>query len=112
VRIERHAGRVGSQEVWKHTSRVVGGEMKFGIYQHEAALRGQKCPVLYWLSGLTCTEPNFITKAAAQRDAAEHGIIVVAPDTSPRGNRGCLYYRAIFRLGAVKPGAGLPYGPV
>jgi S-formylglutathione hydrolase len=43
--------------------------------------------VLYWLSGLTCTEQNFITKAGAQRYAAEHGIIIVAPDTSPRGEQ-------------------------
>lgn len=85
-RIERHAGHGGSQEVWKHASSAVGGEMKFGIYLPEPALRGQKCPVLYWLSGLTCTEQNFITKAGAQRYAAEHGIIVVAPDTSPRGS--------------------------
>ncbi|MFT0170138.1 S-formylglutathione hydrolase [Paraburkholderia mimosarum] len=85
-RIERHASHGGSQEVWKHASSVVGGEMKFGIYLPEAALRGQQCPVLYWLSGLTCTEQNFITKAGAQRYAAEHGIIVVAPDTSPRGD--------------------------
>ncbi|MCC8392214.1 S-formylglutathione hydrolase [Paraburkholderia sp. MMS20-SJTR3] len=85
-RIERHVSHGGSQEVWKHTSTSVGGEMKFGIYLPEAALRGQKCPVLYWLSGLTCTEQNFITKAGAQRYAAEHGVIVVAPDTSPRGS--------------------------
>jgi S-formylglutathione hydrolase len=42
-------------------------------------------PVLYWLSGLTCNEQNFITKAGAQQYAAQHGIILVAPDTSPRG---------------------------
>jgi S-formylglutathione hydrolase len=42
--------------------------------------------VLYWLSGLTCSEQNFITKAGAQRHAAEHGLILVAPDTSPRGD--------------------------
>jgi len=46
----------------------------------------QKLPVLYWLSGLTCNEQNFITKAGAQRYAAEHGVILVAPDTSPRGD--------------------------
>ena len=85
-RIERHVSHGGSQEVWKHASSTVGGDMKFGIYLPEAALRGQKCPVLYWLSGLTCTEQNFITKAGVQRYAAEHGIIVVAPDTSPRGS--------------------------
>jgi S-formylglutathione hydrolase len=84
-RIERHASHGGYQEVWKHTSSALGCEMKFGIYLPEPALRGDKCPVLYWLSGLTCTEQNFITKAGAQRYAAEHGIILVAPDTSPRG---------------------------
>jgi S-formylglutathione hydrolase len=85
-RIERHASHGGSQEVWKHASSTVGGDMKFGIYRPEVALRRKKCPVLYWLSGLTCTEQNFVSKAGAQRYAAEHGIIVVAPDTSPRGN--------------------------
>ena len=59
--------------------------MKLGVYLPPAALKGEKCPVLYWLSGLTCTEQNFITKAGAQQYAAQHGLIVVAPDTSPRG---------------------------
>lgn len=57
--------------------------MKFGIYlppQAEGPL-----PVIYWLSGLTCTEANFIVKAGAQRHAAEYGVILVIPDTSPRG---------------------------
>jgi S-formylglutathione hydrolase len=85
-RVEQHASFGGRQEVWKHASGVLGCEMKFGIYLPEPALRGQACPVLYWLSGLTCTEQNFITKANAQEHAARHGIIVVAPDTSPRGD--------------------------
>jgi S-formylglutathione hydrolase len=84
-RIEHHASFGGRQEVWKHASDTLGCEMKFGIYLPEAALLGKPCPVLYWLSGLTCTEQNFITKANAQEHAARHGIIVVAPDTSPRG---------------------------
>ena len=84
-RVEQHASFGGRQEVWKHTSAVLGCEMKFGLYLPEPALRGQPCPVLYWLSGLTCTEQNFITKANAQAHAARHGLIVVAPDTSPRG---------------------------
>jgi len=84
-RIEQHASFGGRQEVWKHAATTLGCEMKFGIYLPEAALRGEKCPVLYWLSGLTCTEQNFITKAGAQEHAARHGLIVVAPDTSPRG---------------------------
>jgi S-formylglutathione hydrolase len=84
-RIEQHASFGGRQEVWKHASDLLGCEMRFGIYLPEAALRGQPCPVLYWLSGLTCTEQNFITKANAQAHAARHGLVVVAPDTSPRG---------------------------
>ena len=84
-RVEQHASYGGRQEVWSHASGVLGCEMKFGIYLPEPALRGQACPVLYWLSGLTCTEQNFITKANAQEHAARHGIVVVAPDTSPRG---------------------------
>ena len=58
--------------------------MKFGVYTPPQALNGN-VPVLYWLSGLTCTEQNFITKSSVQRYAAEHGIMIVAPDTSPRG---------------------------
>ncbi len=84
-RVERHASFGGRQEVWKHTSTTLGCDMKFGIYLPPAAVDGQRCPVLYWLSGLTCDEQNFITKANAQEHAARHGFIVVAPDTSPRG---------------------------
>jgi len=84
-RIEQHASFGGRQEVWKHASATLGCAMNFGVYLPEPALRGEPCPVLYWLSGLTCSEQNFITKAGAQAHAARHGIIVVAPDTSPRG---------------------------
>jgi S-formylglutathione hydrolase len=59
--------------------------MNVAVYLPPQAER-QKCAVLYWLSGLTCTEQNFMTKAGAQRYAAEHGLIIVAPDTSPRGD--------------------------
>ena len=84
-RIESHACFGGTQEVWSHRSSALDCGMRFGIYlppqiQHAA------CPVLYWLSGLTCNEQNFITKAGAQRYAAQHGVVVVAPDTSPRGD--------------------------
>jgi len=58
--------------------------MRFAIYLPPQAEQ-RACPVLYWLSGLTCTEQNFITKAGAQRYASEHGAILVVPDTSPRG---------------------------
>lgn len=84
-RIEQHASFGGRQEVWKHASSALSCETKFGIYLPEAAVRGEACPVLYWLSGLTCSEQNFITKAGAQEHAARHGLILVAPDTSPRG---------------------------
>jgi len=84
-RVERHASYGGRQEVWKHTATTLGCDMKFGIYLPPAAVQGQRCPVLYWLSGLTCNEQNFITKANAQEHAARLGFIVVAPDTSPRG---------------------------
>lgn len=84
-RIEHHASFGGSQEVWKHASAVLGCEMKLGVYLPPATLAGEACPVLYWLSGLTCSEQNFITKAGAQQYAAQHGLILVAPDTSPRG---------------------------
>ncbi len=84
-RIESHASFGGRQEVWQHASSALGCAMRFGLYLPPAALAGQPCPVLYWLSGLTCTEQNFITKAGAQQHAARHGLILVAPDTSPRG---------------------------
>lgn len=85
-RFEHHASFGGRQEVWQHASRATGTPMRLGVYLPPQALAGARCPVLYWLSGLTCTEQNFITKAGAQRYAAEHGVILVAPDTSPRGD--------------------------
>lgn len=84
-RIEQHGSFGGRQEVWKHTSTELKCEMKFGVYLPPAAVRGEKCPVLYWLSGLANTEQNFITKSGAQQFAAQLGIILVNPDTSPRG---------------------------
>src|SRR5574344_1670905 len=84
-RIEQHACFGGRQEVWQHASSTLGCAMRLGVYLPPAALAGERCPVVYWLSGLTCTEQNFITKAGAQQHAAQHGLILVAPDTSPRG---------------------------
>ena len=83
-RIERHACFGGWQDVYRHRSKVLSCDMKFAVYLPPQAAAGP-VPVLYWLSGLTCTEQNFINKAGAQRHAAEHGIALVAPDTSPRG---------------------------
>lgn len=83
-RVEQHAAFGGSQEVWTHRSQVLDCDMRFAIYLPPQSRR-ERVPVLYWLSGLTCTEQNFVTKAGAQRYAAEHGIAIVVPDTSPRG---------------------------
>lgn len=83
-RIERHACFGGWQDVYRHRSDALDCDMTVGVYFPPQAEQGPR-PVLYWLSGLTCNEQNFITKAGAQRYAAEHGIILVAPDTSPRG---------------------------
>jgi len=83
-RVEHHASFGGWQDVYQHESTTLGCTMRFGVYLPPQVEHG-KMPVLYWLSGLTCTEQNFITKAAIQRYAAEHGVIIVAPDTSPRG---------------------------
>ena len=81
---EQHLVFGGSQEVWEHQSSVLSCPMRFAIYLPPQA-KDKKLPVLYWLSGLTCNEQNFITKAGFQRYAAEQGLIVVCPDTSPRG---------------------------
>lgn len=83
-RLERHASFGGWQDVYKHESDVLKCSMNFSIYipSHE---QDEKLPVIYWLSGLTCNEQNFITKAGAQKYAATHKVILVAPDTSPRG---------------------------
>lgn len=75
----------GTQGVYSHASEQLGCTMRFSVFVPEAAEHEPR-PVLFWLSGLTCTEENFTTKAGAQRYAAEHGIVVVAPDTSPRGD--------------------------
>ncbi|GAB1594959.1 S-formylglutathione hydrolase [Lysobacter claricitrinus] len=83
-RIESHACFGGVQDVWQLPSDALDCDTRIGVYLPPQASQ-RACPVLYWLSGLTCTEQNFVTKAGAQRYAAEHGVILVAPDTSPRG---------------------------
>ncbi len=76
----------GIQGVYSHTSPETGCTMRFGAFMPPQATNGSMLvPVLYWLSGLTCTEENFIIKAGAQRVAAELGIAIITPDTSPRG---------------------------
>jgi S-formylglutathione hydrolase len=74
----------GRQLRFSHTAETLGCDMNFSVYLPPAAERG-RVPVLYWLSGLTCTDENFVQKAGAQRHAATHGVAIVAPDTSPRG---------------------------
>jgi S-formylglutathione hydrolase len=72
----------GEQRVYSHVSRSLSCEMKFAAFNPPG--KGP-FPALFWLSGLTCTEENFTVKAGAQRIAAELGLVIVAPDTSPRG---------------------------
>ncbi|MGY4494465.1 S-formylglutathione hydrolase [Pseudomonas sp. TE3610] len=75
----------GWHKRYKHRSTVLDCDMVFAVYLPPQAEQVAKLPVLYWLSGLTCTDENFMQKAGVQRIAAELGIIIVAPDTSPRG---------------------------
>ena len=74
----------GVQGVYTHQSRETGTAMRFAVFTPPQA-RTQKVPVFWFLAGLTCTEENFTVKAGAQRVAAELGLMLVAPDTSPRG---------------------------
>ncbi len=74
----------GRQLRLRHHADSLGCDMTFSVFLPPAAESGP-VPVLYWLSGLTCTDENFVQKAGAQRRAAERGIAIVCPDTSPRG---------------------------
>ena len=74
----------GMQGVYTHAAETTHCSMRFGVFMPPQA-QSARVPVLYWLSGLTCTEDNFIVKAGAQRVAAELGVAIVVPDTSPRG---------------------------
>ena len=75
----------GWHKQYRHQSQSLNCEMRFAIYLPPEAVN-KPVPVLYWLSGLTCTDENFMHKAGAQRVAAELGFAIVAPDTSPRGD--------------------------
>ncbi len=74
----------GEQLRYSHESHSLGCDMNFSLYLPPAARR-EPVPLLVWLSGLTCTDENFVQKAGAQRYAAEHQVAILAPDTSPRG---------------------------
>ena len=80
----RHHCFDGWQIFASHPSKECGVTMKFSLYLPPAAVRA-RVPVLYYLAGLTCTEETFVLKGGGQRFAAETGIALAAPDTSPRG---------------------------
>jgi len=82
--LSEHACFGGVQRFYQHDSTVIGLPMKFGVYLPPQA-QEKPVPVLFYLAGLTCTEETFAIKAGAQRFAAEYGIAIVTPDTSPRG---------------------------
>lgn len=75
----------GRQLRYRHQSSALNCTMHFSVYLPPGADQQRPVPVIYWLSGLTCTDENFVQKAGAQRYAAEHNVAIVAPDTSPRG---------------------------
>jgi S-formylglutathione hydrolase len=82
--VEEHRCFDGVQRIYKHESKSIGLPMRFSVFLPSKASSG-KVPALFYLAGLTCTEETFPIKAGAQRYAAEHGIALIAPDTSPRG---------------------------
>ena len=80
--IEKHRSYQGYQEVYQHTSKITKCDMKFSLYKPDQFI---EAPVLYFLSGITCTEQNFIQKSGFQQFASNHQMAVIVPDTSPRG---------------------------
>ncbi|MET0981132.1 MAG: S-formylglutathione hydrolase [Telluria sp.] len=82
--LSEHACFGGLQRFYQHDSAAIGLPMRFSVYL-PPGFEGKQLPVLFYLAGLTCTEETFMTKAGAQRVAAREGLVLVAPDTSPRG---------------------------
>ncbi|HEY9025274.1 MAG TPA: S-formylglutathione hydrolase [Burkholderiaceae bacterium] len=82
--LSEHASFGGVQGFYRHASDTIGLPMKFGVYRPPQALARQAVPALVWLAGLTSTEETFAIKAGAQRVAAELGLMLLTPDTSPR----------------------------
>jgi S-formylglutathione hydrolase len=99
--LSEHACFGGTQRFYRHPSRATGLPMRFSVFI-PAAPAGTRLPAMFYLAGLTCTEETFMIKAGAQRVAAREGMILVAPDTSPR-NTGVPYETESWDLGA---GAG------
>ncbi|MYN11986.1 S-formylglutathione hydrolase [Pusillimonas sp. TS35] len=83
--ISEHRCFDGMQRFYRHASDVIGLPMRFSVYLPPNAVQGKPCPAVFYLAGLTCTEETFMIKAGAQRAAAREGLILIAPDTSPRG---------------------------
>jgi S-formylglutathione hydrolase len=83
--LSEHGCFGGRQRFYRHASREIGLPMRFAVYLPPQALTGATCPAVFYLAGLTCTEETFMIKAGAQRIAAREGLILIAPDTSPRG---------------------------
>ncbi len=83
--LNAHACFGGAQRFYQHDSAEIGLPMKFSVYLPPNAVAGDKVPALLYLAGLTCNEETFMTKAGAQRLAAELNLALIAPDTSPRG---------------------------
>ena len=82
--LSEHACFGGVQRFYKHASTEIGLPMRFGVFLPPQAIAGASLPLLTYLAGLTCTEETFATKAGAQRTAAELGLALLMPDTSPR----------------------------
>jgi len=82
--LSEHAAFGGVQGFYRHQSAAIGLPMRFGVFRPPQAIAGAAVPALVWLAGLTCTEETFAIKAGAQRVAAQLGLMLVTPDTSPR----------------------------
>lgn len=83
--VKKHQCYGGFMTYYSHTSQIVNGEMMFAVYEPPQMKKDSGLPALTYLAGLTCTQETFMIKGGAQQFAAEHGIILIAPDTSPRG---------------------------
>jgi S-formylglutathione hydrolase len=81
--LQTHVSHGGRLHFCRHESELCGGPMRFAVYLPPAATLGP-VPAVWWLSGLTCTDENFMVKAGAQQHAARLGVALIAPDTSPR----------------------------
>lgn len=83
--VSTNRSHAGTQGVYSHASSATGTDMTFAVYVPDHG-EGAKLPVLWYLSGLTCSHANVMEKGEYRRAASEHGLIIVAPDTSPRGD--------------------------